>query len=85
MDDSYDTEVSAVLLGFGMLDKAQRHAFAEQFNTFMYDSPQGQRRSMDVWSIQCRESENPTARMIAETSAVYAAGTKKRRKANRSK
>lgn len=85
MDDSYDTEVSAVLLGFGMLDKAQRHAFAEQFNTFMYGSPQGQRRLMDAWSIQCRESENPTARMIAETSAVYAAGTKKRRKANRSK
>jgi hypothetical protein len=85
LDDSFDTEVSVLLLGFGMLDKAQRYAFAEQFNNFMYDSPQGQRRLMDVWSIQCRESENPTARMIAESSAVYAVGKKKRRKANRRK
>lgn len=85
MDDSYETEVFAVLLGFSMLDKAQRNAFAEQFNNFMYGSPQRQRQYMELWSTQCRESENPTAKMIAESSAVYAAGNKRRRKANRRK
>jgi hypothetical protein len=85
VDDSYDTEVSAALLGFGMLDTMQRRAFAEQFNKFVYGSPHGQRRMIEVWSTQCRESENPTARMIAETSAVYVASRQKRRKVNRRK
>lgn len=85
MDDSYDTEISAVLLGFGMLDKAQRLVFSEHFNNFMYGSPQQQRSLMDSWFSQCRESENKTARMIAESSTDYAVGTKKRGKAKRSK
>jgi hypothetical protein len=80
LDDAYDTEVSAVLLGFSMLDKTQRNAFAEQFNKFMYGSPQRQRWLMEYWSADCRESKNPAARMIAESSAVYAASTKRRRK-----
>ncbi|RDS86024.1 hypothetical protein [Dyella psychrodurans] len=78
MDDSYDTEVYAVLLGVGTLDRAQRDAFAEEFNKFMYGSPQGQRRLMEHWSSQCGESENPTIRMIAESSAVYVASTRKK-------
>ncbi|RUL66760.1 hypothetical protein EKH79_02810 [Dyella dinghuensis] len=85
MDDSYDTEVSTVLLGFGLLDRAQRLAFSEQFNNFMYGSPQRQRSLMEYWSSQCRESENPTARMIAESAADYVVSKKKRRKGKRSK
>ena len=85
MDDSYDTEVSAALLGFSMLDKVQRNAFAEQFNKFIYGSPQRQRRLIEYWSADCRESKNPTANMIAESSAVYAARTKKQRKTRRCK
>jgi hypothetical protein len=85
LDDSFDTKVTAVLLAFGMLDKAQRQAFAEHFNKFMYGSPQRQRQSMEYWSTRCRESENPTVRMIAESSAVYAASTKRRRKPRRPK
>jgi hypothetical protein len=83
VDDSYDTEVSAALLGFGMLGKAQRLAFSEQFNNFMYGSAQRQRLLMESWSSQCRESENPTARMIAESSADYAVSTKKKRRKNK--
>jgi hypothetical protein len=80
LDDLYDTEVYAVLLAVGMLKKAQREAFAEQFNRFTYGSAQLQRRLMQHWSGMCSESENPTTRMIAESSAVYVVTTKKRRR-----
>lgn len=83
MDDSNDMEVYAVLLAVGMLKKAQRQVFAEQFNKFSYGSSQTQRRLMQHWSVRCRHSENPTTRMIAETSAVYVATPKRpRRKKN---
>jgi hypothetical protein len=85
LDDSYNTEITAVLLGFCMLDKAQRHVFAEQFNNFVYGSSYEQQRLMQIWSAECRESENPTVRMIAESSAVYTVGKKRRRKARRRK
>jgi len=79
LDDSYDTEVYAVLLSFGMLNKAQRHAFAEQFNRFTWGSAQLQRRLMQQWSGRCRDDANPMTRMIAESSAVYVATPRKRR------
>ena len=83
MDESKVREVSAALLGFGMLDEAQRRAFADRLNDFVYDSPQGQLRLMEDWSSQCLESENPAARMIAETSATYVAIRRKPRKGKR--
>jgi hypothetical protein len=79
VDDSYDMEVLAVLLNFGMLNKAQRSAFADQFNRFMYGSPQRQRGLMERWSILCRHSQSPTIKMIAESSATYIAREKKPR------
>jgi hypothetical protein len=80
LDDLFDTEVYAVLLAVGMLKKAQRQLFAEQFNKFTYGSAQTQHRLMRHWSGKCRDSENPTTRMIAESSAVYVATPKTKRR-----
>jgi hypothetical protein len=78
-------EVFAVLLSFGMLNKMQRSAFAEQFNRFTYGSPQRQRSLMERWSDKCRHSENATTKMIAESSAAYITRAKKPRNKSRCK
>jgi hypothetical protein len=80
VDDSYDTEVSAVLLRFGMLGKHQRIAFADQFNKFVYGSPQRQRQLIEQWLGICRDSKNPAVKMIGESSANYVVRSKKSRR-----
>jgi hypothetical protein len=79
LDDSQDTQVCAVLLSVGMLNKAQRQAFAEQFNKFTYGSSQTQRRLMRHWGAKCSKSDDPRIRMIAEASALYIVTPEKRR------
>jgi hypothetical protein len=83
LDHSLDTEVSAALLGFGLLTQEQRDAFAEQYNQFVFCSAQEQTKMMGHWCIQCFESGNPKARMIAEDSAEYVVSKKKRRRSRR--
>lgn len=80
MDDAYDSEVSAVLLHFGRLGKAQRIAFADQFNQFLYGSPQRQRQLMEQWLDIFGGSENPSIKMVCESPANYTARGKKSRK-----
>jgi hypothetical protein len=80
MDDAYDSEVSAVLLYFGRLDKAQRIVFADQFNQFLYGSPQQQRQLMEQWWDTFRDSKSPSVKMICESPAKYTARRKKSRK-----
>jgi hypothetical protein len=80
LDDLHETDVHAVLLAVGMLNKAQRQEFAEQFNKFVYGSTQTQRRMMQQWGGKCRDSKNPTTRMIAESSAIYVATPKTTRR-----
>jgi hypothetical protein len=80
MDDAYDSEVSAVLLYFGRLDKAQRIVFADQFNQFLYGSPQRQRQLMEQWLNIFRDSKKPSIKMVCESTANYTARLKKSRK-----
>ena len=80
MDDAYDSEVSAVLFFFGRLDKAQRIAFADQFNQFLYGSPQRQRQLMEQWLNIFRDSKEPSIKMVCESPANYTARPKKSRK-----
>ena len=82
MGESYDI-TSAALLGYAMLSNAQRKVFMDRLNQFTFLSPQQQRRIAEDLLRSCKESANQTARMIAETAAVYGAGNKKIRKSNK--
>jgi hypothetical protein len=81
MDESCDDAVSALLLGYSALSKAQRAVFMDRLNQFMFVSPQQQRRIAGGWLDACQVSTHPAARVIAESAAVYAAESKKPRKA----
>jgi hypothetical protein len=80
MDESYDTAVSAVLLGCSALSKMQRAAFMDSLNQFMFVSAQQQRRIADHWLRSCQNSEDPSVRQIAESAAIYMVEAKKGRK-----
>jgi predicted amidohydrolase YtcJ len=80
MDESYDAAISAVLLGYSALSKAQRAAFMDHLNHFLFVSPQQQRRLASEWLVLCRESKIPSVRMVAESAATYVARNKIARK-----
>ena len=82
MGESYDV-ISAALLGYAMLSNAQRKAYTDRLNQFMFLSPQQQRRIADDLLRSCKQSANQTARLIAETAAVYGAGNKKTKKSEK--
>jgi hypothetical protein len=77
VDESCDTEITAVLLGFCALNKTKRSAFVECLNKFVYDSATQQRRQMEDWLKVCMDSTDPTVKKIAESAAVYAARRRK--------
>lgn len=78
MNDSYDTEISAALLSFGLLSKAKRAAFLDRLNKFIYGSPQKQRRQMEHWLKECSGSTRPNVHRVAEVSADYSSDGGKR-------
>jgi hypothetical protein len=80
MDESYDTAVSAVLLGYSTLSKTQRAAFMDSLNQFMFVSPQQQRRIADHWLRSCQDSADPSIRQIAESAGIYKVEAKQGRK-----
>jgi predicted amidohydrolase YtcJ len=80
MDESNDAAVSAVLLGYSMLSKTQRSAFMDRLNHFMFVSSQQQRRLVGEWLTYCMESEDSSARRVAESPTAYILGNKKARK-----
>lgn len=71
MDESLDDAVFAVLLGYSALSKAQRDAFMDGLNQFMFVSAQQQRKIAECWLRSCVDSANPLARFVAETAASY--------------
>lgn len=71
MDESRDDAVSAVLLGYSALTKAQRDAFMDGLNEFMFVSAQQQKRIAQGWLRLCLESGNPSTRAVAESAATY--------------
>jgi hypothetical protein len=83
MDESYDDAISAVLLGYSTLSKAQRARFMDRLNQFMFVSPQQQRRIADDWLRSCQDSADPTARSVAESAAVYVIENKKPKRAGK--
>jgi hypothetical protein len=80
VDETFDTDVVAVLLSYGRLNSSQRKAFADRLNDFVYDSPQRQRGMMAEWSKLCEHPESAELKMVAESSPAYCIGRKKRRK-----
>jgi hypothetical protein len=80
MDESYDDAVSAVLLGYSTLSKTQRTVFMDRLNEFLFVSPQQQKHIASGLLRSCQESTDPTARLIAESAAVYIVESKKLRK-----
>lgn len=71
MDKSRDDAVSAVLLGFSALSKAQRGAFMRGLNEFMFVSAQQQKRIAEHLLCLCMDSANTTVRAVAESAATY--------------
>jgi hypothetical protein len=71
MDESRDDAVSAVLLGYSALSKAQRDAFMQGLNEFTFVSPQQQKRIAERLLRSCMDSANTAVRAVAESAAVY--------------
>lgn len=80
MDESCDDAVSALLLGYSALSKAQRAVFMDRLNQFMFVSPQQQRRIASGWLDACQASTDPVVRVIAESAAICIVPGKARRK-----
>jgi hypothetical protein len=80
MDEPQDTAVSTVLLGYSTLSKTQRDVFMEQLNEFMFMSPQQQKRTAEGWLHFCQDSNQSSARMVAESAAKYALARDQARK-----
>ena len=78
MDDSHDTEISAVLLSFGLLSKAKRAAFLDHLNKFIYGYPQKQRKQMERWLKECGASICTNVHRVAEAASDYSSDNEKR-------